>query len=62
LFTIGLQVHRRLLERFIKTYRYINPDIRLAIMHDLPQAETPVGSATNYIRQPKSDCQWRSES
>ena len=38
---VGLRMHRRLLERFIGTYRYLNTDIRLAIMDVIPLAETP---------------------
>lgn len=39
---LGLQMHGRLLERFIGTYRYLNPDIRLAITNAAPEAPTPL--------------------
>ena len=39
---VGLRMHRRLLERFVGTYRYLNPDIRVPLKEGLPEAETPV--------------------
>jgi hypothetical protein len=40
--SIGLRMHRRLLERFIGTYRHLNPDIRVPLKEGLPEAEAPV--------------------
>jgi hypothetical protein len=39
---IALRMHRRLLERFIGTYRYLNPDMRVLLTEGFPEAETPV--------------------
>lgn len=39
---VGLQAHRPLLERFIGTYRYLNPDPRVAVGRGYPEAETPL--------------------
>ena len=40
--SVALRMHRRLLERFIGTYRHLNPDIRLPLKDGLPEAESPV--------------------
>ena len=39
---IGLRMHPRLLERFIGTYRHLNPDVRVLLKDGLPEAETPL--------------------
>jgi len=39
---VALRMHRRLLERFIGTYRHLNPDIRVPLKGGLPETESPV--------------------
>jgi hypothetical protein len=39
---LALQMHGRLLERFIGTYRYLNPDTRLVVTDNVPEVTTPL--------------------